>query len=48
MKRLVLLISLALSAQSFATVYYVTGGYFSTKTIRNSDSLIMTGGGEHA
>jgi hypothetical protein len=45
MKKFVLIMSLVLSVPAFATVYYVTDGYFGTKTIRNGDSLIMTGGG---
>jgi hypothetical protein len=42
---LVLLMSVVLSAPGFATIYYVTGGYFGSKTISGDDELIMTGGG---
>ena len=46
MKRFVVgLLAIVLGTPAFATVYYVTDGYFGTKTIRNYDSLIMTGGG---
>jgi hypothetical protein len=34
-----------LSVSAYATNYTITGGYFSSKTLVNSDTLIMTGGG---
>jgi hypothetical protein len=39
-----LLISV-LSVSTFATDYTITGGYFTSKTFENSDTLLMTGGG---
>ena len=34
-----------LSVSTFAASYTITGGYFSSKTFENSDTLLMTGGG---
>ncbi|MEN6309311.1 MAG: PEP-CTERM sorting domain-containing protein [Anaerohalosphaeraceae bacterium] len=34
-----------LNVSTFATSYTITSGYFETKTFKNSDTLIMTGGG---
>jgi hypothetical protein len=45
MKKFMLLMSLALSASAFAYDYTVTSGYFGDMTLRNNQSLLMTGGG---
>jgi hypothetical protein len=46
MKKIVLgLLVLVFASPSFATIYTVSSGFFGTKTITGSDSLIMTGGG---
>ncbi len=36
---------IVLNVSTFATSYTITSGYFETKTFKNSDTLIMTGGG---
>ncbi len=45
MEKLALLISLVLSVSAFATDYTITSGYYGTKTYRDNDTLLMTGGG---
>jgi hypothetical protein len=46
MKKIVLgLLVLVFAAPSFATIYTVGSGYFSTKIYQGDDTLLMTGGG---
>lgn len=45
---LTVIIAVLLVVPAVATDYIITGGYYGTKTYRNFDTLLMTGGGGYS